>query len=267
MKQALLQRTVDDIVGGYRDLEAPEERKERRVEGSLLFRGFETLLTMYERFLSIQHIFLPEAYERIAKTNKRVLTPERVNTFLQAAIRYEQHRNYSICTGPFISSLIQNSYNAGHNDFHLNAKAAAEPLSFIGYMLEGKRKEPIRVLIEGSAGSLCGGKAECLDCNTSRFTFYDGDPEDNSFDVMVTRYCDFHSELFGDNCGNLARHCSFTGREFGNDCGYRAKQCSFTGEVFGNGCGSHAYECIFKTSSEESVRRLMASVEKGRRNK
>ncbi|MFH1638027.1 MAG: hypothetical protein ABIB71_06385 [Candidatus Woesearchaeota archaeon] len=269
MAAIALNKGDGDFLSGYSKLETPEERMECKVEGGLIFEGFESLLKKYERFLNLQYIDLDDIYKRITKINRRRrLTPEKINAFLQATISYEEHKNHPLVTGAFISSLIQSSYNVGHNNFHLNANGIAKPLRFIGYRLEGKRKRPIQILIEGSAGEACGGKANVLIWNDLKlFTYNYRYTEDTSFDIMVTRYCDFNSELFGDRCGNLARHSSFRGKEFGDNCGIEAKCCTFIGKVFGKGCGEDAYGCVFKTSSQESLERLMRYVEKSRSNK
>ncbi|MFH1638035.1 MAG: hypothetical protein ABIB71_06425, partial [Candidatus Woesearchaeota archaeon] len=51
-----LNKTVDDIFSGYSKLKAPEERMEHKVEGSLMFEGFEDLVRQYEDILAIDNL-------------------------------------------------------------------------------------------------------------------------------------------------------------------------------------------------------------------
>ncbi|MFH1638135.1 MAG: hypothetical protein ABIB71_06940, partial [Candidatus Woesearchaeota archaeon] len=45
-----------DFLKGHSKLKAPEERMEHKVEGSLMFEGFEDLVRQYEDILAIDNL-------------------------------------------------------------------------------------------------------------------------------------------------------------------------------------------------------------------
>ncbi|MFH1638032.1 MAG: hypothetical protein ABIB71_06410 [Candidatus Woesearchaeota archaeon] len=150
-----LNKQIDDVFSGYSKLETPEERKEHKVEGSLMFEGFEELVKIYLGLFEIEGLYPFYANEAIINDINEVLAPEQINAFLQATAKYDTHRYYDWCTGLLISKLIRNSYNSGYNDFYFNTRSL-ERIEHLGKSIQGKPKEPIKVTIDGDVGSWCG---------------------------------------------------------------------------------------------------------------
>ena len=67
---------------------------------------FDSLMKKYEHFLGLEY------RKRELEKNRlqTVLLPSHINLFLQSTLSYEDHQNYQMYTGFFISKFIQNSY-------------------------------------------------------------------------------------------------------------------------------------------------------------
>jgi len=113
-----------------------------------------------------------------------VLTPEEINSFLQATRDYEEHKDYLWKTDLMMSCLIQNSYHQGFNRFNFEIRNFSIPPS-LGIYLVGEEKNPIDVTILGNAVLDVGYKA-----NYSMFTV--------------------NGDVGGSGCGLYARFSSFT---------------------------------------------------------
>ena len=161
---------------------------------------FETLLLKYELALELD-ISPREKYLREMKKTVGVLTPEEIDLFLQTTVRYENHEKYCSSTGYFISRLIQDSYDAGHNDFTLNTKGL-RGLDKLCTELKGKKKNPLKVTINGNAGNCCGE-------DSKRSLFY---IEGNA----------------GDDCGRVSKKSVFcVSGDVGSKCGSWSKKSTF----------------------------------------
>ncbi|MFH1637759.1 MAG: hypothetical protein ABIB71_05025 [Candidatus Woesearchaeota archaeon] len=168
-----LNKGKDDIFSGYSKLETPEERKESKVEGGLLFEGFEELVKQYEEILAIDNWNIAKkALAKLAKIDS-ILEPDQINSFLQATVKYGDYRDYSWNTGDFITRLIQNSHEAGNNRFELNTKVLSKEIHGLGYKLKGREDNLLEIIVGGNTGYACcyeaenigkfyiGGNAEC----------------------------------------------------------------------------------------------------------
>ncbi|MFH1637760.1 MAG: hypothetical protein ABIB71_05030 [Candidatus Woesearchaeota archaeon] len=152
-----LNKGEDDFLKGYSKLGTPEERKEHKREGSLICKDFEELIRKYEEILTIAGF---ARHEKVVSKITSVLMPEQINNFLQATINYEKHKNYNSNTGLFITKLIQNSHNAGNNNFTLNTKALSKDIDKIAFDLKGRRGNLLEIIVDGNAGEWCGFKAK-----------------------------------------------------------------------------------------------------------
>ncbi|MFH1638131.1 MAG: hypothetical protein ABIB71_06920 [Candidatus Woesearchaeota archaeon] len=151
-----LNKQIDDIFSGYSKLETPEERMEHKVEGSLFFEGYEELMKQYEKLLTRSPWdYVLNACSRITA----ILTPQQINSFLQATMIYENHNNFSANTGFLITRLIQNSHDAGNNKFTLNTGGLKE-IDCISYGLKGKENKLLEIIVAGNARHHCGNGAE-----------------------------------------------------------------------------------------------------------
>ncbi|MFH1638028.1 MAG: hypothetical protein ABIB71_06390 [Candidatus Woesearchaeota archaeon] len=233
-----LKRNQGNILDGYSGLEAPEERMEQKVEGSLLCEGFEKLMGKYEKILAIDY----GIQEAVAEID-HILAPEQINSFLQATIRHEGHRNYSFNSGHFITKLIQDSHNAGYNKFTLNTKSLVKEIDNIGYNIKGK--EHLEIIIKGNAGCCCGEWAE------------------NLKQIYIAGNA-------GKYCGNLAYNIKriYIEGNAGEWCG-AADNIEEIYVAGSTGCfsGSVATNSTFKTPNEDTLRLLKENVSKGKGNK
>ncbi|MFH1637495.1 MAG: hypothetical protein ABIB71_03660 [Candidatus Woesearchaeota archaeon] len=237
-----LNKTVDDIFSGYSKLEAPEERKEHKVEGSLFFEGFEELVKKYERILAISTYYVSGVLDEIDS----ILQPEQIDSFLQSTIRYDEHKNYSENTGLFITRLIQNSHNAGNNRFMLNTKALSKDINYIGGELKGREKNLLEIIVGGDCGEACGIWAK------------------NIRKIRIARNA-------GKKCGFGANNLKelYIGGNAGEFCGSGALNIRqiYIGGKAQSICGDTARNSTFKTPNEETLRLLKKNVPKGQGNK
>ena len=197
---------IDDLFRGF-DAEKPEEEKPIEVVGA---DRFKALTAAYERLLEVETI--PEADEEMEKMTL-VLTPNDINAFLQTIFRYEQNIKYSWRTGELISKLIQNSYNAGYNDFNLST-VNLKKIHDVGIELKGRKEQPIRITVIGNTGDHCGIRSKNLIYHIQGNT--------------------------GDNYGHRSEDSIFTVQgNTSNTCGWGAKNSTFNiqGNT-GNSCGA-----------------------------
>ncbi|MFH1638034.1 MAG: hypothetical protein ABIB71_06420 [Candidatus Woesearchaeota archaeon] len=151
-----LNKTVDDFLSGYSKLETPDERKEHKEEGEIMFEGFGELLRQYEDLLKEELAYIEE------EAINSILSPEQINSFLQATIRYEDYKHFGWNTGMFITQLIQNSHEAGNNRFTLTTKAFSKRIDHIGLRLQGIGNKKLEILVEGDVGNFCAFRANNL---------------------------------------------------------------------------------------------------------
>ncbi|MFH1638133.1 MAG: hypothetical protein ABIB71_06930 [Candidatus Woesearchaeota archaeon] len=247
-----LNRNVDDIFSGYSKLETPEERMEHKVEGSLMFEGFEELMKAYEEVISIKNLGKTQTNEKIVIELPYILTPKEINTFLQSTVRYEDYENYGWNTGFFLTSLIQNSYNHGNTKFLLNTKTLSKEINSIGNSLKGKKNKIIELSIRGDVGDCCGSNAEHINLSV----------EGNAGDCCGSSATNSILNISGDvgwGCGAYnAQHSTFTilGMAATNDLAV------FTGRS-GGLHGNFAEKCIFKTSNKKTLQLLIYDVTRG----
>ncbi len=200
----------------YKGIGKPDERKERKTEAPI--PGLEGLLGKYKTLLDESNDAKGDfvlAKELITE----VLTPDDINRVIPHTIPYEQHRSYSRRTGAFLSRLVQNSFNAGYNKFHLDVRQLARGLGRF-YDLEGEEKF-IDVTVEGNVGEYFGARSELAVFNLNGNT--------------------------GDWCGDEAHKCVFNiAGNVGDDLGDGVHRSKFTikGNV-GDFCASRAGDSFF----------------------
>ena len=91
---------------------------------------------------------------------KDILTVEEIAAFLNAAIIYDDHEAYNEDEKEsypllFFSQLIQNSYEAGYNNFVLPMDNLQRKYS-LAQELHGTADNPLRITIEGDVDKACG---------------------------------------------------------------------------------------------------------------
>lgn len=156
-----------------------------------------------------------------------ILSPEEINAFVQATIPFEQHVNYAYATGLVCSTLIQNSYDHGHNDFVL---ATGTQLENLLESVTATYKNPLRIVIDGSVGWNFAAFSKYLQCTVTGNV--------------------------GWNCAMSAQNSAFTfQRSVGGSCGgslmiskVPARGCTFDiyGKITQPEDATAAEDCIFQ---------------------
>ena len=193
---------------------------------------FKSLTKKYEEFLG--------TYNRERWTTDHVpevVLPCDISLFLQSTHDYEDHLDYPMCTGLFISQLIQNSYEAGNNNFEIDVNSL-KIIDNLAYNISGTEERMVRIVIKGKVGHDCGSKAEHSTFTIEKAGKYCGFKAENSTFTMKEA---------GNGCGQYTKHSTFTIEKAGDWCGLWAKNSTFTIGETEDQCGSNAYYSTFKT--------------------
>jgi hypothetical protein len=146
---------IEDVIGSHRGQGIDVEKTAIELPPE-----FEELFSRYEKVLQTgygpaQHSMLLEfVHEQVSEMVPSVLDPAGIDLFLKASVKYENTEHYTYLTAVVANVLIQNSYNAGHNDFELNLQNMP-PMHALGAMLEGKAEKSLRITINGDTEDMC----------------------------------------------------------------------------------------------------------------
>lgn len=228
-------RGIDDLVSNF-SAEAEEERSVEQFGDnpvSAVLKEYEAFLGKYNEYQKMENLM--QWFKDQIQNQSDILTPAEINLFLQATIGFEERKKYSELTGIFITRLIQNSYNAGHNNFKLNTKNR-KGLHYFGSFLEGKEGNPLTIYGEGDVGHLCFNSAEHI-----------------IFSIKGN---------VGQQCGHYATNSIFSIRgDVRFELGYSATHCTFLIEGNLGDRGSWmAKKSTFKTPNEKTLEKLRRDV-------
>ena len=156
---------LDDLIRRH-TTRKPDEKKEIQTDGKY---KFIELIKKYEAFLEAKITSnmggngrLESDFRIIWKLDD-ILTPNEINAFLQLTMCYEEHKQYSLNTGIFLTKLIENSYNNGNNQFRLDI-VTSKMLNYLVWDFKGTDERPIDITISGSIGDNFGYRAEHINC-------------------------------------------------------------------------------------------------------
>ena len=135
---------IDTLVSGYSPQKV-EEEKRTSTEGN------SKLADLMRRFEDFLHEWYPHRPESILP--KEVLLPATLSVFSSMITKYENNPFYENDSGRFLNSLIQNSYDAGYNNFQLETR---NNLLGLGTHLQGDSHRPLLLELTG--------KTECTGC-------------------------------------------------------------------------------------------------------
>lgn len=113
-------------------------------EAKKLENNFEELIQKYAS--SYDWSSAVDDFEEL-KSVKAVLSPLEISALSQALILKNISRSHA---GIFLSRLIQNSYDSGHNDFTIMAEEPTS-LDHLGYKLKGGFFKPLKITLKGYA--------------------------------------------------------------------------------------------------------------------
>ena len=248
---------IDSVVRGY------EAQEVRDVSPMVIVAvdPISCVLAQYETFLGrftdieAYYIFEFTKYERVDKRLDLtdltdILTPEQINIFLQSTIAYENRKGYNKFTGIFITKLLQNSYDAGHNEFELRVSSATD-MHYVGVTLLGTEDRLFSVSINGNGGMFFGREARyCQFTVNGNVGWYCGYRANNSY---FTINGDSKS-----NAGAQATNSTFFIQGSGQNLGHGAQRCEFT--LHGKDLSDvllyknpPTKYCTFKTSNRETL--------------
>ncbi len=143
------QKGFDNLVSGYSSGKVEEEREINVVEDD------------FSRLLSRLNLLL-----RLPNTDTKTteaLPPTEIDRFLQHASKMKELENYNELVGPFISRVVQNSYYAGHNNFHFETDILANALRTFAD-LKGYEDNPLKVNLKGDVGDAFCPFTDCIEC-------------------------------------------------------------------------------------------------------
>jgi len=176
------------------------------------------------------------------------VTPQAISEFVFAIKEESLSKSKSVYyldninfISPLISSLIQHSYEQGHNDFVLPLNEKLEKLC---QGIHGTKKNPIRVTIQGDIEGGCGYSAKYTEIRLM------GNASDTLGDY--SEFCKF--TVFGNvgnECGSNSKHSSYALEgDVEKKCGYSSSGCSYdiSGD-WGPEGGLFSDSCTFKAAS------------------
>jgi len=144
MIETTLKRTSDSPIPIH-SVNPIEDVGKEKVIGSELERA----LSQYEKFLEIEDLIYK--YGHIMRKNhfNVVLDPKQLSMFVDLTTTYGVHKNFEDNTGTFSGLLIQNSYEAGYNNFKFREPSIER---FARYA-EGTKDNPINIEIQRNSSN------------------------------------------------------------------------------------------------------------------
>ncbi len=213
---------------------------------------FQDLLAKYQRFLDRSIEAKGGIYGWYTAMEKAVeqyfperLTPAEINIFLQMSMGTEGHPNYNRADY-IITQLIQNSYDAGYNDFTLSTAALNEKIAL--WSLRGRPQNILRVTIDGDAGYTSFPHSRYVEGRIRGNAYACGaGSSDSAFIIGGNDLGDLGWAYFDDGMSaEWSERCSFTVR----------------GTV-GKRSGLRSSACLFRVFSREAAEQLCANVPPG----
>ncbi len=180
-------KAIDHLVSGYSPGKIEEER-------SMVAEGGK----FYE--LAQKYVQYVEVFNQGREVDD-ILIPAEIDSFLRGTEFIEVKRKQFFAHPTFISKLIQNSYNAGYNDFHFSTTRS--PIySHLATGVVAKPENPCNITIEGHARS-----ASCRSVRHVNLTVYGDagtDLAQGAKDSNITVHGNCKS-----SCGTQTRASSF----------------------------------------------------------
>ncbi|MBI4453656.1 hypothetical protein HY636_03355 [Candidatus Woesearchaeota archaeon] len=274
---------LDDLIRRH-TAQKPEKRREIKVSRNRSNK-LKSLLRTYEQYLTIEGVPQLE-FVRKNLENKMVLTPLEINAFLQMTLESEgREKDYMIeGAGMFISTLIQNSYNARHNHFVLDTSNLRGKIDKLGWFIKGSSKRLINIKVFGDLGNDCfdEGKYLSVDIYGNVGSGYATNVKYSSLkiDGNAGEWCCSNAEYSSviingnakDKCGHNAKASFFVIKGYGTfEIHYfHAENSSYRldgdliGIKFGGGCSN----CEFLTPNKRTLKKLLQSdLKSGTKNK
>ncbi len=218
----------------YKGIRKPEEKKEaKKPDDSKL----EAILEKSRYYLS------PRAKpETEKKWYTEILTPDEISKFVQCLLKYEHHSGFILMSSRAIIDLIQNSHDAGYNNFNINLST----FTIVPYrpflQLKGTEERPMRLLTVGN-----------IEHAAHEIEWVHLDLQGNAYGAFA----------------EAAKNCEF--RIYGNagfSCGMGAYGCTFDidGALGNIGIVLPPRSCVFRVYTEENYQQLLHKLPKDKDN-
>jgi len=246
--------------------------KKAEQEQKIEFELDEKVERMMEQYRTFPN---KDILDELNSMKYEILEPTQIDLLLQQIIQTKTKcAPESPATGWFLSKIIQNSYNAGHNNFTLTTKESR--IQFLGNELEGTIENPIQIAIQGSAGAGLGSESRNCRYNVQGNTgVHCGDRSKNcTYNIKGTtgKGCGWESENCqydvqgntGNVCGYNSENCQYDVQgNTGDYCGISSEKCTYNlyGNI-GDRCGWNSKKCTFRTPSKEIYKRIRKKVKK-----
>ncbi len=235
---------IDNLVSGYSPRKVEEEKEFSHTDES----KFNSLFNELE-------FFMERMFEEKIKTGhiNQILTPNEIEAFLFFSRKYEKRQTYAPAIGSLLNILIQNSYNAGHNNFQLNPYYLKKYVRDIGWF-SGSKEEPLLITLRGRFGDHTaeGLKYVNLALHKNTGNLFGAHSEDSK--ITLHGDCGHHSAHH-----LKASHFTVYGK-CGEFSGNNAQRCTFLLAEVERGFGYTSKDCTFKTTNEDTIVNLMKSV-------
>ena len=178
-----------------------DEIKGLKVEDSdikQVLRNYEEMLVYDPDKVGILGGDPDEQFDKFRTLNNIILSPDKISTFAKITVCYENHENFRINTGLFISALIQNSYDSGNNNFYFKTNN----IEWLGTYNKGNKENPLVISIEENHGTRIGEETEYSTFNIkeNHGTEIGWDAKHSTFNI---------EENQGENIGWDAKHSTF----------------------------------------------------------
>lgn len=212
----------------------------------------EELIKKYEIFLNVDvysSYLVFKDFVRGKNYIPEILPPEQINHFLQMTSAFETRPNYQKNTGLFLSHLIQNSYNAGHNNFHIDLNVFP-PLDLLFAYVSGTKKRRLKATIKGTAGHIVAEYCRYLDLTAENVGI--------SF-AYHAKYSRFKCKNVESDAAFSSYYCEYTIETAGNNLGIGARYTTFTIENLEGELGG-AQDSIYKTRNQGTYENLRVEI-------
>jgi hypothetical protein len=154
--QTSIKRSDDSSIDNLFGYSASDVENENQIEVD--GNSLSPVIHEYQRLLDSRELSTPKL------NHKFILTPDEIDSFLQLQEIFLDHEYNIRHFGKYVSSLIQNSYDAGYNGFEFNLENVEE-FPYLGCHIKGNDKNLIKIKIVGDVGCGFGTEAKEVDVN------------------------------------------------------------------------------------------------------
>ena len=267
---------LDGLVEGF-STAPPEETSKVTVESNSVFTQ---LIQKLEEYIglekSMQHSGPAEYQEKsrrhhfyLRREVTEILPPAAINGLLQLMTKYVSPSE-SETVRRFLTHLLQQSYDAGHNDFYLDTMDVGQ-INKLGDVLRGNSKRALRINVDGPIGNYFLSEAYRV-AATFRTDLV---PLFTAHKVRKSNITIYGAA--GVHCGNQARYSSFIIKgepgylHMGYGSGMSAWFSNFTLIGFSNSpydffdSKATPFGCTFRTHNEETMGNIVQHLPLGNR--